>query len=135
MNIKEKRREIHLKQSFGITPLEWDKISSFQGGVCFCCGRASVGKRLATDHSHETGLLRGLLCNRCNAILGKVENNFKRYGLHKIPGMTVIRVLLALAGYLKAPPAVEALGRQVFGYPGKMGTKAYRKWAKKRPTL
>jgi hypothetical protein len=129
---RDRARERFLHTAFNITPLEWDRISDHQGGVCFACGRKSVGKRLATDHSHDTGLLRGLLCNSCNSLLGKIENNFKRYGLHKVPGMTVVKVLLAFAAYLTNPPATAALGHQVFGYPGKIGTIAYRKWAKKK---
>jgi hypothetical protein len=128
----EKKRAAHLKQAFDITPIEWDKVSSFQGGVCFCCRRKPIGKRLSTDHNHTSGLFRGLLCHACNALLGKIENNFKRYGLHKVPGLTVEGVLIALHAYLSDPPAVEALQRQVFGYPGKIGTQAYRKWVKKR---
>lgn len=127
----EKRRTTHLKQAFGLLPLEWECVFAYQKGVCFVCGQPSVGKRLATEHSHDSGLFRGLLCARCNPLLGKIENNFKRYGLHKVPGLTVQCVLLKLAAYLTDPPAVKALGRQVFGYPGKIGTKAYRKWVKK----
>lgn len=96
------------------------------------CGRPAVGRRLATEHCHDTGLFRGLLDHPCNALLGKIENNFKRYGLHKVPGLTIQHVLLRLIAYLDDPPAVRALGREVFGYPGKIGTKAYRKWVKKR---
>jgi hypothetical protein len=135
MDASEKRRITYLRQAFDLTPYYWDKVSAHQGGVCFVCGRKPVGRRLATDHSHDTGLFRGLLCNRCNALLGKIENNFKRFGLHKISGMTVERALLSLAAYLHSPPAVTALGREVFGYPGKIGTKAYRKWVKKRAAL
>lgn len=132
MTAKERQRAKFLQIAFTLTPAEWETIFSHQRGVCFCCGRPQIGKRLATDHSHEDGLVRGLLCNKCNALLGKIENNFKRYGLHKIPGMTVIQALLRLGAYLTSPPATEALGRQVFGYPGRIGTKEYRKWAKKR---
>lgn len=125
------KRERHLKDAFGITPAEWDKVLAHQGGVCFVCGRESIGKRLSTDHSHDDGLFRALLCHSCNALLGKVENNFKRYGLGKVLGLTVIKVLLRFAELLARPPAVEALGRRVFGYPGKVGTKAYRAWVKR----
>jgi len=132
MNTSEKRREKHLSLAFGITSAEWELILLYQDGVCFACKRKSVGKRLATDHCHDTGLLRGLLCNRCNALLGKIENNFKRFGLHKVPGMTVITVLLAFAAYLSNPPATAAIGHSVYGYPGKIGTKEYRKWVKRK---
>lgn len=130
-NASEKRRAAFLRDAFKITQAEWDKILTHQRGVCFACGRPSVKKRLSTDHSHETGLLRGLLCHACNALLGKIENNFKRYGLHKIEGLTVIRVVLRLALYLQEPPAVAALGREIIGYPGRIGTKEFRKWVKK----
>jgi hypothetical protein len=65
--------------------------------------------------------------------LGKIENNFKRYGLHKIsPGMTVEHVLMRFLAYLSNPPAVKALGRRAIGYVGRIGTIEYRKWAKKK---
>ena len=131
MTSKERQRARFLQVAFNITPAEWEVIFTYQQGVCFCCGRPSVGKRLATDHSHDTGLLRGLLCAPCNALLGKIENAFKRYGLHKA-NVSVIVSLTRLAAYLKSPPATQALGREVFGYPGKIGTIAYRKWAKKK---
>jgi hypothetical protein len=137
---KEAQRARHLKQAFDLTPSEWDQILAHQGGVCFACREpqrpTKIGvKRLATDHSHDTGLVRGLLCNRCNALLGKLENAFKRYGLGKVPGLTFIIILRRLLQYLENPPATQALGRTVVGYRGKVGTKEYRKWAKKQATV
>lgn len=117
-----------LKQAFDITPSEWDKVFVFQEGVCFVCGRPSIGKRLALDHSHDSGIARALLCHACNALLGKIENNFKRFGLHKVQGLTIERALLRIISLLANPPVTQALGRQVFGYPGKIGSYAYRCW-------
>lgn len=50
-----------------------------QRGRCCICGRESPSRRLATDHDHETGQVRGLLCPDpewgCNyAILGKIRS-------------------------------------------------------------
>ena len=39
-------------------------------GVCEICGRTNGARRLAVDHDHNTGKVRGLLCHRCNAGLG-----------------------------------------------------------------
>jgi hypothetical protein len=40
-----------------------------QGGKCAVCG--DVQKRwLAVDHSHLTGKIRELLCDRCNPMAG-----------------------------------------------------------------
>ena len=44
-----------------------------QNGACAVCGKlfADVGpKNTHIDHCHETGFVRGVLCVRCNAMLG-----------------------------------------------------------------
>jgi len=76
------------------------------------------------NHSHKTGLVRGGLCSECNRALGKIENR----------GWDVKR-LLAAAAYLFNPPAVVALGRRVFGYAGRVGTKKQRKALKRAAKL
>lgn len=61
---------------YGITPEQYDALLSTQGGLCAICGDApdANGKgayaRLHIDHDHATGLVRGLLCGRCNQGLG-----------------------------------------------------------------
>lgn len=46
-----------------------------QGGVCAICSKEdAAGKRLAVDHCHETGKVRGLLCLKCNTVLGKMND-------------------------------------------------------------
>lgn len=125
-------RAKHLLDNFKLTTGQWDAIFLYQKGVCWVCGRKNTdGKRLSTDHSHETGEVRGLLCAKCNPLLGKLENAFKRYGLHKIEGITLVLILRGLLNYVETPPARAALGRIHIGYPGKTGTKAHRKRLKK----
>ena len=41
-----------------------------QGGRCAICGEDSPKMRLAIDHDHKTGRIRGLLCRHCNLGLG-----------------------------------------------------------------
>lgn len=66
---------------FRMTCAEYDKLFFVQGGLCAICGqpenkKAKNGKakRLAVDHSHATGKVRGLLCHRCNVSLGNFED-------------------------------------------------------------
>ncbi len=72
-----------LKTNFGITLEQYDQMFEKQNGVCAICnGINADGRRLAVDHSHETGKVRGLLCTRCNIGLGTYENRkeeFKKY--------------------------------------------------------
>lgn len=61
----------NLKQ-YGITPEDYDEMHAAQGGVCaICLGDCPTGRRLAVDHCHETGSVRGLLCLKCNTGIGK----------------------------------------------------------------
>ena len=42
------------------------------------CGICGEDKPLVRDHSHSTGLIRGLVCVRCNCWLGVYERNQER---------------------------------------------------------
>ncbi len=76
----EFRREQHyrenLKKKFNLSHEEYLQKLYDQNGVCAICDKPEtttklgVVRRLAVDHNHETGQIRGLLCTRCNAALG-----------------------------------------------------------------
>ena len=65
-------RNWRLKKTYGIDLVQWNKIFQEQGGCCFICGRhLKIGGKNTrfsanTDHCHETGRIRGILCRRCN---------------------------------------------------------------------
>jgi hypothetical protein len=66
----EALRRQRLKK-FGLTESQYDEMLAAQGGTCAIChGACPTGWRLAVDHDHETGQVRGLLCLRCNSALG-----------------------------------------------------------------
>jgi hypothetical protein len=51
-----------------------EKLIAEHGDRCGICGKPgkSFKKKLAVDHSHKTGRIRGLLCYKCNRfILGR----------------------------------------------------------------
>lgn len=63
----------------GITTAEYDARLAEQGHVCAICHRTdSRGHRLAVDHDHATGAIRGLLCKDCNLALGLFGDNTER---------------------------------------------------------
>ena len=71
-----------LRDKYGMTPEQYEELIRLQGNVCGICLKAcSTGRRLVVDHDHETGRVRGLLCNSCNraiGLLGDTADDLKR---------------------------------------------------------
>lgn len=108
-------RAKYLMDNFKLTIEKWQKIWDYQKGLCAICGHPL--KKANTDHDHKDGLVRGLLCVRCNRALGRFGDS--------------LLLILAAAKYLTNPPAVAALGGAHYGYPGRIGTKKHRKLLRK----
>jgi predicted nucleic acid-binding Zn ribbon protein len=73
---KEHREEHNFasaRRAYGIGKIEYDEMLTNQGGVCAICKRPPADTRLCIDHDHATGHVRGLLCSRCNGMLGWLE--------------------------------------------------------------
>lgn len=69
-------REGHLKRKYGMTLADYEAIFEAQGGVCAICGEPRPEERtLHVDHDHETGVIRGLLCFRCNQAIGSLQED------------------------------------------------------------
>lgn len=78
---KEYMRNLHLVKNYGMTAADYDRMLAEQDGHCKLCPRTTAGpnlKRLHVDHCHSTGRVRGLLCNKCNIMLGMAEDNVDR---------------------------------------------------------
>ncbi len=58
---------------------DYDAMYTKQGGVCAICQQPETSSRngkvyrLAVDHDHNTGKVRGLLCFKCNSAMGSFE--------------------------------------------------------------
>jgi len=60
-----------LASKFGMSIEDYRAMLESQGGVCKICKKADPPRRhLSVDHDHGTGRPRGLLCQRCNALIG-----------------------------------------------------------------
>jgi len=76
--LNRRRRTIH---EYGITEVDYEMMLKSQNGVCAICGLPEIVKQadkiqsLSIDHDHKTYRVRGLLCENCNHMLGKVKDN------------------------------------------------------------
>lgn len=83
---------------------EYDVVLEYQKGKCAICRKnPASGKVLHIDHEHG-GHVRGLLCGYCNTrLVGRLKD---------------AELAQRLADYLRNPPAVSALGKQIMA-PGR----------------
>ncbi len=80
-----------VEAKYGITAGQYADLYAFQGRVCALCLVANgKTKRLAVDHDHATGKVRGLLCGPCNQMLGQARDQ--------------IAFFERAADYLRQPP-------------------------------
>jgi len=72
----ECRANKNLRHKFGITLEDYDSMLAQQDGKCAICrSEEPKGKRFSVDHNHETGEVRGLLCNSCNVAIGLLKDS------------------------------------------------------------
>lgn len=79
---KEAKRETDLLRNHNLTTSHYNQLLDSQAHKCAICGKSDepLGRRLYVDHCHVSGNTRGLLCIKCNTLLGQVEDN--RLTLH-----------------------------------------------------
>ena len=71
-------QEYKWMQNYGITPEWYHATLEAQGNVCWICGTDEWGGKHSSphvDHCHDTGDVRGLLCNSCNTSLGGFKDD------------------------------------------------------------
>jgi len=118
MTSKARRaKDLRLQREFHITLEQFDKVLEAQGGACAICKNTHNKKgepfKLAVDHDHTTGEVRGLVCYLCNKSLAILLDDYKRaYGAYL---------------YLKTPPFEKVFGHKIYTVPGRIGTKVRKK--------
>lgn len=73
----DKIRSYKLKFNYGIVMEDYYRILKEQKNKCAICGRdqSEFDKIFGVDHDHITGNVRGLLCTKCNLMLGSANDN------------------------------------------------------------
>lgn len=82
-----------IEKTYGLDAEGYRALLLAQGGKCAICRARPRSKRLAVDHDHKTGAVRGLLCSRCNHdLMGSAWDS--------------LALVAALWHYLNTPPAL-----------------------------
>lgn len=73
----EKIRARDIKKKYGMSVEDFNALHESQGGACAICRTTLTTENRGTvvDHCHETGRVRGLLCQGCNRGLGLLKDN------------------------------------------------------------
>jgi hypothetical protein len=74
---KGKWRDADVLKRYGLTKDAWDALFLSQGRCCAVCRSDSPRHKhgWATDHCHTTGVVRGVLCQPCNLMLGHSDDS------------------------------------------------------------
>lgn len=70
---KRNKRKSNLKIKYGLTVEQYRNLLNIQKDRCAICNNR-FKKQVCVDHNHKTNKIRGLLCHKCNLILGYVES-------------------------------------------------------------
>lgn len=63
------------KHKYGLEKDEYISLFQIQNNTCAICGISFNNVRPCVDHSHENGIVRGLLCDNCNRGLGAFKDS------------------------------------------------------------
>lgn len=91
-----KARRSALKKKYGLSWDQYQSMISSQSGACGICGKPPSDGILRVDHNHETGVVRGLLCDTCNRAIGLLKD--------------CQRVLRSAADYVESSGALKFRG-------------------------
>lgn len=77
-------RKASLKKNYGLTLEAYETLVASQGHACAICrspikdwkvGDSLAARSASVDHDHESGVVRGILCVKCNAGLGQFRDD------------------------------------------------------------
>lgn len=72
-NNPDKVKDKYLRYSYGISIYDFEKLYQKYNGNCH--NPACINEATDVDHEHSSGIIRGLLCRRCNRTLGLLSDD------------------------------------------------------------
>lgn len=79
--MSDRQRKYQLQSKYGITEDDYQQLLISQEYSCAICktqNPTGKWKVFAVDHCHDTGIVRGLLCNECNRGMGLLGDSVER---------------------------------------------------------
>lgn len=74
----EYSRDMALRRMYGTSLEEFNTLLNNQNNCCKICTKKYInGEKFVIDHCHSSGKIRGILCNECNAAIGRLSDNPK----------------------------------------------------------
>ena len=75
---KDSTKNRRLLKRYNITLEDFNKLYLYQEGKCAICKKSiNKEKEAHVDHCHDSGKVRGVLCDNCNRGLGNFQDNIK----------------------------------------------------------
>ena len=75
---KRKEKNARYLREYGITIEDKEEMIRKNGGLCPICKTDNPGQWWAVDHCHKTGKIRGVICDKCNKMLGLANDDVMR---------------------------------------------------------
>lgn len=73
---KDVKMDAELMRMYGLSRADYERRLQNQNGLCaICLLPPKPSERLAPDHDHETGQVRGLIHRRCNSAIGFFDDD------------------------------------------------------------
>jgi hypothetical protein len=101
LDYHKKKKNTRMFLMYGITEQDYENLLNDQYRKCKICksvGSDISGGGLVIDHDHKTNKVRGLICGRCNVMLGLAKDS--------------LEILTSTIEYLKSEPTRFVFGRK-----------------------
>lgn len=73
----------YLQKTYSIDSTTYLQVLDAQDGRCAICKIKPNSRRLHVDHHHKSGIIRGLLCGKCNQAIGLLNEDLDLFDAAK----------------------------------------------------